>query len=425
MNHIDPIYKLSEEMYSALKKAVKGVITDKETRTLLKNIVEEILHEHGIVGACECAKRKEIVLGIDFGTTSSRVAYANDAGEITVIKNIYGNTSTPSLVYFVDDARAVVGYDARFKSLLEPERTVAFAKRALCDDSVYDGQSKFYAGMNPTEISTYIFKKLVNDARDMLRDPDSAKKVVLACPACFGTKERERLKAACEAAEIKVLAVINEPTATAMAYGMKSDDERTVLVYDLGGGSFHTSVVRASDGFISVIAAGGDRYIGGNDWDATLAEYIIEKYNKKKGTSYKLENSARMKNSMMIFAENVKRQLTFKQRASVLVSPFQWGGEDEPLRMVITREIFDTLTEHLLEETIKKMRETINEAQEKGTARIDEVLLAGGSSLMPQVKARIDREFACNARIEHPEECVARGTALYGMQWNDYNSVHD
>ena len=421
MNHIDPVYKLSDDLYSFLKKVVKGILTDKETRGLIKTVVLDILHEQGVAGIQALTHPKETVFGIDFGTTSSRVAYLDDTDEIVITKNFNGNTSTPSIVYFVDDVRAVVGYDARVKSVLEPERTVSFVKRALSDDSAYEGHSKFYHGLNPTKISTYIFKKLIAEARDMLQHPELATKAVLACPACFGTKERGRLKEACEAAGVKVLAVINEPTATAMSYGMKSDDEKTVLVYDLGGGSFHVSVVRANEGFISVIASGGDRHIGGVDWDISLAEYLIERYNKKKDTLYKLDRDVRLKNAMLILAEKVKKQLTFKPRTSVLVSPFLWGGEDDPVRMVVTREIFETVSEHLLEETIKKTHEIIAEAKEKGVDTINETLLSGGSSFMPQVKARIDREFKCDARMEYPDECVARGTAIYGMQWHTYN----
>ncbi|MDR2564159.1 MAG: Hsp70 family protein [Prevotellaceae bacterium] len=421
MNHIDPVYKLSEGLYSSLKKAVKGILSDKETRSLIKAIVIDILQEHGVADVKSLARQNETIFGIDFGSVSSRVAYVDDAGEIVITKNFNGSSSTPSVVYFVDDVRAVVGYDARVKSVLEPERTVSLVKRALADDSAYEGASKFYHGLNPTKISTYIFKKLIVEARDMLHHPELATRAVLTCPACFGTKERERLREACEGAGIKVLAVINEPTATAMSYGIKADDEKTVLVYDLGGASFHVSVVRASEGFISVIAAGGDRHIGGIDWDISLSEYLIERYNKKKDSLYKLDRDVRLKNAMLILAEKVKKQLTFKPRTSMVVSPFLWGGEDDPVRMVVTREIFEGMTEHLLDETIKKTHEILADSREKGVGRIDEVLLAGGSAFMPQVKARIDRELNCEARLEYPDECVARGAAIYAMQWCNYN----
>ena len=293
---------------------------------------------------------------------------------------------------------------------LEPNNTVAFVKREISRDDAYDNPNKFPFGTDPTIISAHILKKIVADANNASQNPEPVKKVVITCPAYFGTKERMRTKQAGEIAGLEVLAVINEPTAAAIAYGMKLDQNKTVLVYDLGGGTFDVTVIRVSDKTITVLATDGNHQLGGFDWDKTLAEYVLSKFNQEHKTSYTLDSNAILRNTLMIEAENKKKQLS--QRNSV---NFILDFEGKSLKVEITREQFEQLTEVLLDETIDKTHEVIAQAKLKGLSNVDEILLVGGSSRMPQIKSRVDGEFNCDSKLTDPDECVAKGAAIFAL----------
>jgi molecular chaperone DnaK (HSP70) len=357
------------------------------------------------------------VFGIDLGTTYSCVAQVDKFDQAVVLKNFEGRNITPSVVYFGKGNKVIVGQEAKdiLSDLNNPDearRVVSFVKRSISEDEAYNKPTKFPNGLDPTDISAYILKKIVKDANDAAQNPDPVKKVVITCPAYFGTKERMRTKQAGIAAGLEVLAIINEPTAAAIAYGMKVQDEKTILVYDLGGGTFDVTIIRVKGGTITVIATGGDHHLGGVDWDTALGEYFLSVYNKENKTSYSLKSDDAIKNYLLVMAEDKKKSLSHPARNDVNAVVTIKGNSS---RITITRDNFDKLTEAKLDETIDKTREVIDKAKEKGFKILDEILLVGGSSRMPQIKARVDKEFSCDAKLTDPDECVAKGAAIYAL----------
>jgi molecular chaperone DnaK (HSP70) len=350
------------------------------------------------------------VFGIDLGTTYSCVAQVDKYDQPVVLRNFEGFSTTPSVVYFSSDNKVIVGEEAKGMLPVEPHQTVSFVKRSISEDSAYDNKSKFPNGLDPTEISAYILKKIVKDANDASQNPVPVTKVVITCPAYFGHKERLRTKQAGEIAGLDVLAIINEPTAAAIAYGMKVQDEKVIMVYDLGGGTFDVTIIRVKGGTITVITTGGDHHLGGVDWDMALAEYLLSVYNKENKTSYSMSDIA-IKNQLLLTAEDKKKSLSGER--SNVNAIITIGGVSS--RIPVTRAIFDQLTEAKLEETIDKAREVIERAKEKGYNKIDEFLLVGGSSRMLQVKEKVDSVFQCDAKLTDPDECVAKGAAIYAI----------
>lgn len=360
-----------------------------------------------------------MVFGIDLGTTYSCVAQVDEFDRPTVQKNFDGNNTTPSVVYFEQKDKVLVGDVAKEMMKTEPEKTVAFVKREISKDESYDNPGKFPFGTDPTIISSHILKKIVKDANDASQNPIPVNKVVITCPAYFGTKERMRTKQAGEIAGLEVLAVINEPTAAAIAYGMKLDENKTVLVYDLGGGTFDVTVIRVSDKTITVLATDGNHQLGGYDWDKMLADYVLSKFNQEHGTNYTMDSNATLRNTLMLEAENKKKQLSQRESVNFIVD-----FEGKSLKVPISRVDFNQLTEVLLDETIDKTTEVIEKAKQKGAMKIDEILLVGGSSRMPQVKERVDAELQCDSKLTDPDECVAKGAAIYALN-ESYSAAMD
>jgi len=351
-----------------------------------------------------------LVFGIDLGTTYSCVSQVDKFDQAIVLKNFEGKNTTPSVVYFGDDNNVVVGDEAKELSKLEPDKTVSYVKRSISTDETYNKPTKFPNGLDPTDISAYILKKIVKDANDAGQFPEPIKDVVITCPAYFGTKERLRTKQAGEIAGLNVMAIINEPTAAAIAYGMKVQEEKIILVYDLGGGTFDVTIIRVNGGAITVIATGGDHHLGGVDWDIALAEYLLSQYNKENSTTYTLDSDLGLKNTLLLLAEEQKKRLSAKDTVKSVVTI-----EGNSSRIEITRSVFNQLTEFKLDETIEKTKEVLEIAKGKGFTKIDEILLVGGSSRMPQIKERVDKELGCDAKLTDPDECVAKGAAIFAM----------
>jgi molecular chaperone DnaK (HSP70) len=350
-----------------------------------------------------------LVFGIDLGTTYSCVAQVDEFDKAVVLKNFEGKNTTPSVVYFGDDSTVVVGEEAKEASKIEPDKTVSFVKRNISTDDDYNKPTNFPNGLDPTEISAYILRKIVNDANAAGQYPEAIKDVVITCPAYFGTKERLRTKQAGEIAGLNVLSIINEPTAAAIAYGMKIQEEKVIMVYDLGGGTFDITIIRVNGGTITVIATGGDHHLGGTDWDTALAEFLLSQYNKENGASFSFADPY-VKNTLMLLAEENKKRLSARDKVNAVVTI-----EGTTSRVELSRDTFDQLTDFRLEETIEKTKEVLEVARQKGFSKIDEYLLVGGSSRMPQIKARVDSEFGCDAKLTDPDECVAKGAAIYAM----------
>lgn len=350
----------------------------------------------------------QAVYGIDLGTTYSCIAQLDKYDQPVVLESLEGESTTPSVVYFESERDIIVGKEAKSMLLVDPDNTVALVKRRMGVDADFDKSANSLPyHYDPAEISSFILKKLVNDANSQGQCEHPTTNVVITCPAYFGQKERLQTRQAGELAGLNVLAVINEPTAAAIAYGARTGDHKTVLVYDLGGGTFDVTIIRVEGNSIRVIATGGSHHLGGADWDLELAKFMLDVFNEQHSTSYTLD-SPTVRHFFLNAAEEQKKRLTAKMSVR---ANFQFEGR--PAKIEFDRELFDALTESLLEETINYTRKTIDIARQKGFDKIDEFLLVGGSSLMPQVKTRVDAEFGVDARFSDPNQCVAKGAALF------------
>lgn len=349
------------------------------------------------------------VYGIDLGTTYSCISQIDKFDQPVVLRNFEGDSITPSAVYFEDQDNIVIGKEAKGMLATEPENTVVFIKREMGNDAAFDKQTNnlpFH--YDPSEISAMILKKLVDDANR--QNHTDIRDVVITCPAYFGTKERTQTKQAGEMAGLNVLSIINEPTAAAIAYGVKQQEQRSFIVYDLGGGTFDVTYLVADHGNIEVVSTGGDHHLGGVDWDTKLAQYLLTAFNQANGTNYELTDDPVLYNSLILEAENKKKMLTAK---SSVKWNFSYRGKN--IRMEITRQQFDDITSELLDQTIDALFDVLDIAAGKGYNKFDEILLVGGSSRMPQVKNRIDSELNCDSRLNDPDEIVAKGAAIYAM----------
>lgn len=365
------------------------------------------------------------VFGIDLGTTYSCIAYIDANGKPVVLKNAEGDLTTPSAVFFESQTEVTVGSAAKESAKMYPDQVVTMIKRSI-------GQPGFCLDLNgiamkPEEISSYILKKVVQDAEDSLRmegklgDDEKVKDVVITCPAYFGVAERDATKAAGVIAGLNVMAIINEPTAAAITYGVTDDSqEKTVLVYDLGGGTFDVTMINIKPGEIRVICTGGDHNLGGKDWDDRILMYLAEQYQNETGTPDSILEDAETLQELCLSSERAKKLLSAKEKAPVAVN---YMGER--VRVELTRQKFDELTEDLLTRTIDLTRDMFKEAEKKGFKQSDvsEILLVGGSSKMPQIMSRVKAEFGIDTKMFDPDESVAKGAAIYANKMSEYNIV--
>lgn len=363
------------------------------------------------------------VFGIDLGTTYSCIAYMDENDKPVVLKNAEGDLTTPSAVYFESASDVTVGTTAKESAKMYPDQVVTFIKRSI-------GQPGFSLTINgvtmsPEEISSYILKKVVQDATDTLRmegklgDDDEIKDVVITCPAYFGVAERDATAAAGKIAGLNVLSIINEPTAAAITYGVTGAGQtKNVLVYDLGGGTFDITMISITPGEIHVVCTGGDHNLGGKDWDDRVLMYLADAYQSETGTPDNILDDPETMQELSLSAERAKKLLTAKDKAPVAVN---YNGERA--RIELTREKFDELTEDLLTRTIDLTKDMFAEAEKKGFKKSDvsEILLVGGSSKMPQVMKRVQEEFGIETKMFDPDEAVAKGAAIYANKVNDYN----
>lgn len=367
------------------------------------------------------------VLGIDLGTTYSCVAYIDENNKPVVLKNSEGELTTPSVVYFESSDVITVGESAKENAKMYPDLVVSMIKRSMGKPNSnlkINGQD-----MSPAEISSYILKKIVNDAIDTLKmegkmaEDEKITDVVITCPAYFGINERAATQTAGELAGLNVLRIINEPTAAAITYGVADDSkEKTVLVYDLGGGTFDITMIHIKPGEIKVICTGGDHNLGGKDWDDKILLFLDDEYQKQTGTTDSPLDDPETLQELMISTEKAKKLLTSKEKAPITIN-----YKGKRVRVELTREKFDSLTNDLLERTINLTEEMLKEAEKKGYPQtsISEILLVGGSSKMPQVTERINKAFGIPAKKFDPDEAVAKGAAIFADRINEYNIILD
>lgn len=359
--------------------------------------------------------KKNRIFGIDLGTTYSCIAYVNDAGKTEVVPNTDGDLTTPSVVFFEDSRNVVVGKTAKEELKTSPERVISLVKRSMGEKDVrFSGVAD--TPLSPQEVSAHVLRKLVQDARDYTRQEEPIKDVVITCPAYFGFSQKEATRQAGEIAGLNVRYVIPEPTAAAIFYGMTEDTSRnhTVLVYDLGGGTFDVTVIEVDAGNIEVVCVDGDHNLGGANWDEDVATWLAEKFCEEHGTkTSELMDSDETWQELLDLAETAKRSLTSKTKHSTRVT----HGTNRS-RIELTRDEFDAITNGRIENTIMLTRNVLEKARAKGRHDIDKILLVGGSTYMPQVQERLKKEFPAIGHIGllDPNQAVAKGAAVFGYK---------
>lgn len=353
------------------------------------------------------------IFGIDLGTTYSCISYVDEYGKPVTVTNVDTNSPvTPSVVYFESPDSITVGEFAKNALSSDPELVCSTIKRMIgTKDFTFEAHGRKH---RPEDVSSRILGKLALDVFEKLGE--EVKDVVITCPAYFGIEQRNATKKAGEIAGLNVISIINEPTAAAISYGLKADEPQTVMVYDLGGGTFDVTIIRVKPGEIEVVATGGDHNLGGKNWDDAIRKKVISKYVEETGESEDdiYDNSATM-GDLEVKCENAKKQLSRSESATIRLNS---------TRIEITKEQFEADTANLLESSVLKTRQTMAEAAKKGVMDVDKILLVGGSTFMPQVKTRLTNEFP-NKPIEFcdPNESVAKGAALYGANIEAFKAL--
>ncbi|MEF8859107.1 MAG: molecular chaperone DnaK [Halolamina sp.] len=348
------------------------------------------------------------ILGIDLGTTNSAMAVM-EGGDPEIIVNSEGDRTTPSVVAFSEDDERLVGKPAKNQAIQNPERTIASIKRHMGEeDFSVEIDDEAYT---PEQLSAMILQKLKRDAEDYLGD--EVTQAVITVPAYFNDKQRQATKDAGEIAGFQVDRIVNEPTAAAMAYGLDDDADQTVLVYDLGGGTFDVSILDLGGGVYEVVATNGDNDLGGDDWDEALMDHIADEFENQHGIDLREDRQAlqRLKDA----AEEAKIELSNKKETTVNL-PFITATDSGPvhLEQSITRATFESLTQDLIERTVEPTEQALADAgYEKGD--IDEAILVGGSTRMPQVHEKVEELLGHEPKKNvNPDEAVALGAAIQG-----------
>ena len=349
------------------------------------------------------------VIGIDLGTTNSCVATI-EGGKAVVIPNSEGSRTTPSVVAFTKEGERLVGVTAKRQAVTNSERTIISVKREMGTDWVQEIDGDNYS---PQEISAFVLQKLKSDAEEYLGT--EVKQAVVTCPAYFSDAQRKATKDAGRIAGLEVLRIINEPTAAALAYGVDKEEDQTVLVYDLGGGTFDVSILEIYqvDGQpqIEVKATSGDNRLGGDDFDEAVMDWIVSEF--KKSTGIELEKDLQAMSRIREAAEKAKIELSATPSTQINL-PFitMIDGQPEHLDMSLSRSKFEKLTASLVERTMSPTRQAMKDASIK-KGNVDKVLLVGGSTRIPAVQQAIEKEVGkAPFKGIHPDEAVAMGAAL-------------
>lgn len=360
------------------------------------------------------------VFGIDLGTTYSCISEISPLDKLpVVIKNTDDLQTTPSVVYYDDYDQPIVGGEAKRCMVQNPARSVAFIKREMSNSSYRRTIGSEI--ISPVKISAMILKKLVDDANlsRQYRGKSEIKDVVITVPAYFGNNERELTKQAGEVAGLNVLALLNEPTAAALSYGTTHLEGKNFMVYDLGGGTFDVSIMRMNNGVLETLSTDGDHHLGGVDWDTELVNYVLSACC---GTSERYEDvkNTRDGGALILAAEQCKKLLSKNEE-----SPMRFRYKNRMYTKAIKRSLFEELTSDLLQRTIDVVRHAISISTNK-YAKIDEIILVGGSSYMPMVKNRLQKEFPSTPiRLDQfePDLAVSKGAAIHA--YNLANPVYN
>ena len=349
----------------------------------------------------------EKILGIDLGTTFSCMAIM-EAGKAVVIPNAEGGRTTPSVVAFTKDGERIVGSLAKRQAVTNPLRTIQSIKRKMGTTEKIKIDDKSYS---PQEISAMILQKLKVDAEAYLGEKIT--KAVITVPAYFNDAQRQATKDAGKISGLEVMRIINEPTASALAYGIDKEQDVTVLVYDLGGGTFDVSILTLGEGVFEVKSTAGNNHLGGDDFDKLVTDYLNEEFRKKEGIDLSKDPIAMQR--LRDASENAKIELSQKQKTNINL-PYITTGETGPkfLDIDLTRSKLEQLIGALVESTVGPVKQALSDA--KLTPKdIDHVLLVGGSTRVPLVQETVKKilEKEPDKGI-NPDECVALGAAIQG-----------
>src|ERR687890_387121 len=345
-------------------------------------------------------------VGIDLGTTNSVVAVL-EGGEPTVIANAEGARTTPSVVAFAKNGEVLVGEVAKRQAVTNVDRTIRSVKREMGTDwkTTIDGKD-----FTPQQISAFVLQKLKRDAEAYLGEPVTD--AVITVPAYFSDSQRQATKEAGEIAGLTVSRIVNEPTAAALAYGLDKDNDQTILVFDLGGGTFDVSLLEIGDGVVEVKATSGDNHLGGDDWDTRLVEWMVKKFKDNNGVDLGADKIAKQR--LQEAAEKAKIELSSSSETTIHL-PYITHSESGPLHFEekISRAEFQRMTSDLLDRTKSPFKQVIKDAG-VDVSKIDHVILVGGSTRMPAV-AEVVKDLTGGKEPNkgvNPDEVVAVGASL-------------
>src|SRR6478735_8378177 len=385
----------------------------------------ELLFEFQTLEDLKVAK----TIGIDLGTTNSAMAVM-EGDEPTVLENAEGGRTTPSVVAFTDSGERLVGTVAKRQAVMNPEKTIFSIKRFMGrkESEVKEEETivpyKVVAGPNgdvridvdgkqysPPEISAMILQKLKTDAEAKLGEAvDSA---VITVPAYFNDDQRQATKDAGKIAGLDVKRIINEPTAASLAYGLdKETADDTILVFDLGGGTFDVSVLDIGDGVFEVKATAGDNHLGGDNWDKAIVEWLVAEFKRDQGVDLSQDKNSLQR--LYEAAEKAKIELSSTQETQINL-PFITAVEGQPkhLDLKLSRSKLNELTADLLERVVGPVKQALSDADDKGVANIDHIVLVGGMTRMPAIQEKVKELTGKEPhRGVNPDEVVAVGAAI-------------
>ncbi|MBO4310177.1 MAG: molecular chaperone DnaK, partial [Lachnospiraceae bacterium] len=347
------------------------------------------------------------IIGIDLGTTNSCVAVM-EGGQPTVIANTEGARTTPSVVAFTKTGERLVGDAAKRQAVTNADKTISSIKRDMGTDRGRTIDGKKYS---PQQISAMILQKLKADAEGYLGE--KVTEAVITVPAYFNDAQRQATKDAGKIAGLDVKRIINEPTAAALAYGLDNEKEQTIMVYDLGGGTFDVSIIEIGDGIIEVRATAGDNRLGGDDFDQKITDYILAEFQKQEGIDLSKDTMAlqRIKEA----SEKAKKELSSATTTDINL-PYLTATAEGPkhFEMSLTRAKFDELTHELVERTAGPVKRALDDAGIKAS-ELSKVLLVGGSTRIPAVQDKVKQLTGHEpSKSLNPDECVALGASIQG-----------
>ena len=358
------------------------------------------------------------IIGIDLGTTNSCVAVM-EGGKPVVITNSEGSRTTPSVVAFSKNGDRLVGDAAKRQAVTNPDRTITSIKRRMGTDYKVSIDRKPYS---PQEISAMILQKLKKDAEEYLGE--RVTDAVITVPAYFSDAQRQATKDAGRIAGLTVQRIINEPTAAALAYGLDNEGAQKIMVYDLGGGTFDVSVIEISEGLIEVLATSGDNLLGGDDFDARIADYLVKEFKRQEGVDLSRDRVAMQR--IREEAEKAKKELSAATTVNINL-PFIAMGKNGGLHLdiTLTRAKFDEMTFDLVERTAIPVKNALADAGLQ-PSDLRRVLLVGGSTRIPAVQEKVRQLTGKEpSRNLNPDECVALGAAIQGGKLSGDASLNE